>query len=1007
MAPAISMPTPPETWNVRGSEWHRWDCHIHAPGTARNDGFSGDWAGYIRAIDNSSPTIRALGVTDYYSIDTYREVRKRKNAGELPSVQFVFPNVEMRFDVKTEKRSGINFHLLFSIEDENHEYEIERILGQLRFEFRERIYNCTRTDLIALGKAFEPKHNQDTPAFAEGVNQFKVSFTEMRELFRREAWLRENCLVAVAAGQDGTSGLQNDDAFTASRDEIQRFAHIIFSGQPADREFWLGKSEKMNRSVIEAKYQTLKPCLHGCDAHELSKVGQPDQHRFCWLKGDLAFETLRQAAIEPDERTWIGEEPPLPPTDSVTIDTIRPLETPWFENEKVLLNRGLVAIIGARGSGKTALVDLIAAGADALVFPLSESSFLRRATAPNDLIGAAKVEEQWRDGVKIIRDFCPPQQFPLEEPTPAVSYLSQQFVDRLCSTAGLATELREEIERVIFDQTDPTERYETESFAGLASQLLDPIRHQRRQRSDSVRAYSDQITDEQRLHDQLSKLKSDRVALDETLKKQRKELSQLIPKGKEQRVKRLLELEAACSESERKVERIRLRLKTLDALLAETKHVRDHLEPARFEEMKRRFAESELDPKAWEAFKQRFSGDVAAIIEDAKQKAQKESGLVLEGDPLKPVDLQTAPLADWSLTALRTNRDRVKKEVGVDAERQKKYDGLKRAITASETAFKKLDANQKKAEGANERRRSLMQGRRDAYREVFETFVEEQQILEQLYRPLQQQLEGAAGALGKLRLVVKRRVDFKAWVAAGENLLDLRAASAFRGHGALALRATGALLPAWRVGTAEEIAEKMHQFLSDTATDVKNAMPGSIPPGGRTDWMRQVGNWIYDSDHVKIEYGLEYDGNPVEQLSPGTRGIVLLLLYLAIDRTDRRPLLIDQPEENLDPQSVQDDLVPHFREARRRRQVIIVTHNANLVVNTDADQVIVATATPKPAGGLPNIGYRSGSLENPEIRHAVCDILEGGERAFLERERRYRLQWEQMLQANDTAAAKK
>jgi len=71
--------------------------------------------------------------------------------------------------------------------------------------------------------------------------------------------------------------------------------------------------------------------------------------------------------------------------------------------------------------------------------------------------------------------------------------------------------------------------------------------------------------------------------------------------------------------------------------------------------------------------------------------------------------------------------------------------------------------------------------------------------------------------------------------------------------------------------------------------------------------------------------------------------IVLLLLYLVLDQHDKRPLVIDQPEENLDPKSVFDELVPDFRAARARRQVIVVTHNANLVVNTDADQILVAT----------------------------------------------------------------
>jgi predicted ATPase len=65
----------------------------------------------------------------------------------------------------------------------------------------------------------------------------------------------------------------------------------------------------------------------------------------------------------------------------------------------------------------------------------------------------------------------------------------------------------------------------------------------------------------------------------------------------------------------------------------------------------------------------------------------------------------------------------------------------------------------------------------------------------------------------------------------------------------------------------------------------------------------------------------------IERLSPGARGIVLLLLYLATDREDDRPRIIDQPEENLDPKSVFDELVERFPEARLQRQIIIVTHN--------------------------------------------------------------------------------
>jgi hypothetical protein len=84
-------------------------------------------------------------------------------------------------------------------------------------------------------------------------------------------------------------------------------------------------------------------------------------------------------------------------------------------------------------------------------------------------------------------------------------------------------------------------------------------------------------------------------------------------------------------------------------------------------------------------------------------------------------------------------------------------------------------------------------------------------------------------------------------------------------------------------------------------------------------------------------------------------------------------------------------LVHLFIAAKARRQVIIVTHNANLVINTDADQIIVAAAGPQEHGALPPISYRAGGLENAEIRNAVCEILEGGREALQERARRLRV----------------
>ena len=279
---------------------------------------------------------------------------------------------------------------------------------------------------------------------------------------------------------------------------------------------------------------------------------------------------------------------------------------------------------------------------------------------------------------------------------------------------------------------------------------------------------------------------------------------------------------------------------------------------------------------------------------------------------------------------------------------------------------------------------------------VFKTFVEEEQALRQLYAPLGDRLVDAQGALTKLSFSVRRRVDLTTWVTRGEGLLDLRNATKFKGQGSLRKHARTYLVPAWTTGTAEDIAQAMETFRGKFARDLINARPPSIGLAEKQAWTRSVAEWLYETSHIQIEYGIEYEGVTIEQLSPGTRGIVLLLLFLAIDTNDTRPLVIDQPEENLDPHSVFEELVPHFREACLRRQVVIVTHNANLVVNTDADQVIAASSFRVPDVPLPLISYETGSLENGDIRRLVCQILEGGERPFLERQKRYRLRWEQI-----------
>src|SRR5207237_400729 len=102
-------------------------------------------------------------------------------------------------------------------------------------------------------------------------------------------------------------------------------------------------------------------------------------------------------------------------------------------------------------------------------------------------------------------------------------------------------------------------------------------------------------------------------------------------------------------------------------------------------------------------------------------------------------------------------------------------------------------------------------------------------------------------------------------------------------------------------------------------------------------------DFLYGLSYIVAEYELRSDGRPITELSPGQKGTILLMFYLLVDQTGR-PIALDQPDENLDNQTVRTLLRPAIRAAKKTRQVFVVTHSPNLAVVGDADQVIVASS---------------------------------------------------------------
>src|SRR5271169_5701549 len=212
----------------RGSEWRRWEPHIHAPGTVLNNQFGGGdaWTNYVTALETATPKIEAIAVADYYVTDTYEEVLRQRIPGRLLAVQLIFPNIEVRLDVAA--RSGfVNLHLLVSPEVPDHLVEVRRVLTRLQFNAHGDRFDCTRDELIRLGKRADPTIRDDRPALVHGATQFKVNFAQLREVFSKSDWAKKNILIAVAGGaDDGTSGVRQA-ADATLRQEIEKFSHVI------------------------------------------------------------------------------------------------------------------------------------------------------------------------------------------------------------------------------------------------------------------------------------------------------------------------------------------------------------------------------------------------------------------------------------------------------------------------------------------------------------------------------------------------------------------------------------------------------------------------------------------------------------------------------------------------------------------------------------------------------------------------------------------------------------
>ena len=486
----------------RGSEWKRWDLHVHSPASYLGNGFgdptlNNTWDNYCKnlfqkALDNE---IVAIGITDYFSIEGYENVFSYKNdttklsaigfSGEqIENIQTILllSNIELRLKILANNNNRVNLHVIFSPEVALNDIK-ENFLENLDFvnqgnpEERDSSQKLKKYNLEQLGKRLKKEQaefSDKTDLFIGAMNAV-IDDKQITDILTANSRFKNRYFVCIPVDED-LSRISWTGQGHLIRKVLYQKSNCFFTSNAGTIEFGLGKKHANVKEFLK-EFESIKPCIHGSDAHSIDKMFAPANKRFCWIKAEPTFAGLRQILFDPEERVYIGE---IPPSEIKNLaDTITQIHIEeskdWFTNTDLSFNKGLVSIIGQKGSGKTALADLIAycVGTwDTLGDGRYSNSFLQKAI--NKLCGLRLFLVHGNGdnhNATLSKDYTPKKLL-------AVQYLSQQFVSALCEDIATSS-LMAEIENIFFTYISDEDRLQATNFNELKAKRLVAIQAKR------------------------------------------------------------------------------------------------------------------------------------------------------------------------------------------------------------------------------------------------------------------------------------------------------------------------------------------------------------------------------------------------------------------------------------------------------------------------------------------------------------------------------------------------
>lgn len=1020
----------------RGSEWRQWDLHIHTPASFHWKGkkFDGDPNSsanrmivdeMIAALNAAEPAVFAL--MDYWTFDGWFALKRRLSEVGAPKLtKKVFPGIELRLMAPMPAR--LNAHVLFS--DEVEDQVLRDFKTNLLIEFVNR--GLSDASLVKLAREVS-----DDKLNHHGFKKTEVDADSAKALLAGSTIAEINCdsyksaIGKVPNGHaigfmpydtnDGLADVKWKDHY-AYFFGLVKTSTIFESRNPDIRRAFVGEETPGNAKFIKSFQQALgnvpRLIVSGSDAHCFVGVkGDNDRRGYgdypsgkaTWIKADPSFQGLLQAIMEPAKRSFIGERPQkqveIAENKTFFINSVSIAKNPepatvdsWLGGTNLPLSSDLVAIIGNKGSGKSALADVIALLGNSKQKThfsfLKKDRFRGKSGEPaKNFVGTLT----WLDGSKEVRNL---NDDPPEDKVELVRYIPQGHFEELCNAhvSGKSNAFENELRSVIFSHAGDSIRLGALDFDQLIEQQESGFRHQLNEFRKDLRRLNQEITG---FEDQLQP--EVRSALQELLAQKKRQIEEHSKIKPEPMTKPASELSPEQQETATSLEDISTKLKALEDN-ANANTVSDSALAGKLKAIQNLRERLRLLDRSYQQFLDDTSKDIVTL----GLKASDLATLTLDHQPLdrlataipeEQVKLKLAAegfgqekaklLASQATLNTKLNEPQLLYQKNLKAIEvwEAKLAELKGASDAPET-FKGLEERIAQLDNLPLQLTSHHEQRTKLSGEIFDILNAQRKAREELFKPVQDLIQNNSLIRDEYKLQFQATLGGSADLMA-ESLFTLikQNSGEFRGED----ESYGAVRK-----LAEQYDFNKRADALEFVTQLNKKIAVAAGSGGKTNIgigsilrKDKVATDVYDLlfglPFLEPRYSLLFQDAQIEQLSPGQRGALLLIFYLLVDK-GRNPIILDQPEENLDNETVVSLLVPVLTEAKKRRQIIMVTHNPNLAVVCDAEQIIWSTFDRKNSA---KISYVAGSIENPAINGHVVNVLEGTMPAFNNRSNKY------------------